>query len=208
MIRTAIVEDHQMVREGLVAVLNADARIEVIGAASSVEDFRMKYQTWEIDVLITDFELPDGTGIDVANLVAAGTAVPVLLLSGQNRNRLVEEAVQAGCSGFLSKGVPGSELADAVVTIANGATVFSPEVLRSMASKDRTDIGSTLTEREMQTLQLLAEAKTAGEIADQLFVSPHTIRNHIRAILSKLGARSQLDAVVVAAKAGLVRIAD
>ena len=197
-----------MVREGLVAVLNADSRIEVIGTASCVADFRAQFPNWEIDVLITDYELPDGTGIDVANSVATGTSVPVLLLSGQSRSRLVEEAVQAGCSGFLSKGVPSSDLADAIVTIANGATVFSPDVLRALASKDRTDVGATLTEREMQTLQLLAEAKTAAEIADQLFVSHHTVRNHIRSILAKLGARSQLDAVVVAVKAGLVRIAD
>lgn len=197
-----------MVREGLVAVLNADSRIEVIGTASCVEDFRLKSPLWEIDVLITDYELPDGTGIDVANAVAADISVPVLLLSGQNRSRLVEEAVQAGCSGFLSKGVPSSDLANAIVTISAGATVFSPEVLRSLAARDRTDVGSTLTEREMQTLQLLAEAKTAAEIADQLFVSHHTVRNHIRSILAKLGARSQLDAVVIAARAGLVRIAE
>ncbi len=196
-----------MVRQGLVAVLSADSRIDVAGTASSFAEVRSALGAWRCDVLVTDYTLADGTGADVARFARSEAPnVSTIVISGQPRARALEEAVDAGCAGFVSKTLSAGELADAIITVARGASVFPVGALRRLSAPDKTRPGATLTAREIEVLQLLSRAVPAPEIADHLTLSTHTARNHIRSILTKLGARSQLEAVVIAVRAGLVEI--
>lgn len=195
-----------MVREGLVAVLDADPRLHVIGSASTLAEFLIVYRQWDAEVVVTDDDLGDGSGIEVARHVLGTDHPPaVVLISGHDDQRQLDEAIDAGCSGFVFKGLPSSQLADTIDTVARGATVFTPAASsppRLPDARSRLE----LTQREMETLELLAQAKPVAEIAAAMFVSVHTVRNHIRSVLTKLDARSQLDAVVIAVREGLVRI--
>ena len=193
--------------EGLVGVLSSDPRFEVVGTATSLGDLKQRAALWSADVVVTDFALPDGTGAQVTRhvrSVAPGTSV--LMISGVKRLTFLEEAIEAGCVGFISKVLGSTELADAIMTIARGASVFPVEALRRLTSPDLSLPGATITQREMEVPRLLASAHSAPEIAEMLTVSAHTARNHIRSLLTKLGARSQLDAVVMAVRSGLVTI--
>lgn len=195
-----------MVREGLVAVLDAHPRLDVIGSASNVAEFLAQYGKWDADVVVTDDDLGDGSGIEVARHVLGTDHPPaVVLISGHDGQRQLDEAIDAGCAGFVFKGLPSSQLADTIETVARGATVFTPAASSPPRLPDpRTRLA--LTQREMETLELLAQAKSVAEIAAAMFVSVNTVRNHIRSVLAKLDARSQLDAVVIAVRQGLVRI--
>jgi DNA-binding NarL/FixJ family response regulator len=196
-----------MVLDGLEAMLSTDDRLEVVGRSSSVDEFRRLLPSWRPDVVVTDYQLLDGDGVDVTEITAS--TVPdcaVLMISGHDNDTIVSRAVQAGCSGFLAKGMAATDLADAVVAVSRGATVFPAASLRVGSDADLTAIGETLTPRELEVLQRLADALTVAEIASEFFVSEHTVRNHVRSILSKLHARSQLQAVVTALQAGLIEI--
>ncbi len=195
-----------MVREGLQAVLDADARLSVVATAGSLADFRARQSEWDVDVAVVDHQLPDGSGCELAvESRERGDDLAVLLISGLDGAAVLEESVASGCAGFLSKGAGTSELASAIVTISKGATVFPIDALRQFSQRDDSDRYG-LTNREMEVLRLLANAHPVAEIAELLTVSISTARNHVQAVLTKMGARSQLDAVVIGVRAGLVEI--
>jgi DNA-binding NarL/FixJ family response regulator len=202
-----IVDDHAMVREGLVAVLAAEPEIDVVGTAADVAGAVREVRRHRPAVLVTDYQLPDGTGLDLADQVAELDPPPsVLLISGIDRPSLIEEAVRAGCAGFVSKGRDTAELVDAVRAVAEGTAVFPAAALRRIVRVPDRRPGDDLTDRELEVLRLLAAPMSVNEIAGTLFVSIHTARNHVRSVLLKLGARSQLEAVVAAVKHGLIEI--
>lgn len=206
-ITVVLVEDHDMVREGLLALLSADERLNVVGSASSLALFRAQLADWQPDVVVVDYQLPDGKGTELAaECRASGIDCAVLLISGLDDAAVLEESIASGCAGFLSKGAGTADLADAIVTINRGATVFPADALRRFALRESTGEGFALTNREMEVLRLLANAHPVVEIAELLTVSISTARNHVQAVLTKLGARSQLDAVVIGVRAGIVDI--
>ncbi len=200
-----IVEDHALVREALVQSLANSAVIEITGAGDTLEAGRRLMGELRPEVVVTDYHLPDGVGTALAEHArVAGLPCRVLLFTGRDRRSIVEEAVAAGCDGFVNKSQNLAELVDAIEAVAHGASVFPDGFLRQLARGDRTQVGATLTDRERQTLTLLAQARGAEQISSDLGLSIHTVRSHIRSILVKLHARSQLEAVVTAARAELV----
>lgn len=193
--------------EGLTAVLTTDPRVEITGTATTLAEFRRGLGDWKPTVVVADYQLPDGLGTEVpAHLDSVGIDAPVVLMSGIESARLLDEAIAAGCSGYVSKALRSSSLLEAIVDVGRGASVFPPDALREAGRADLTQPGATLTPRELEVLQLLAMALNAGEISDRLELSLNTTRNHIRAILAKMHARSQLDAVVTALRLGLVAL--
>ncbi len=207
MISVLIVDDHAMVRDGLVAVLDAEDDLAVVGSAGDVAAAGTLLAELRPDVLVTDYQLPDGTGLDLAaQASAAGLATMVLVISGIDDPSLIEEAVRAGCSGFLSKGRDTADLAAAVRSVADGTAVFPAAALRRVVRSPGRTLIEPLTDRELEVLQLLARPMSVAQIAQELYVSIHTARNHVRAVLSKLDAGSQLQAVVNAVRLGLVEI--
>ncbi len=194
-----------MLLESVVGALRNDPTIEVVGAFGSAAETRAAASGLEADVIVVDLELGDELGTAIMEPVQAATGAPVLLISGAGDRRGMAAAVESGCAGFVSKGLPLASLVRAIHTVAAGGSVFPTTLLEEVLNRDKS--GATpLTEKEMEVLQLLATGRPAAEIAEQLFVSIHTARNHIRSILSKLEARSQLEAVVLAVRSGLVRI--
>jgi DNA-binding NarL/FixJ family response regulator len=204
-IRVAVVDDHAMVRDGLVAALCAEAGIEVVGSAGSLAEAVVLIAATDPQVAIVDLNLADGPGSDLPSLLPAPNATRVVIITGTDDRTGLDAAVAGGCSGFVGKGRGLDHLIHAVRAVAAGASVFPADllarVLRSVAP-----IHNPLTDREQEVLGLLARAQTVEQISQSLFLSVHTVRNHIRAILAKLGASSQLEAVVNAARAGIVEI--
>lgn len=208
MITVLIVDDHAMVRDGLVAVLAAEDDLDVVGAAGDVVTASALLRRLRPDVVVTDYQLPDGTGLELAELAAReGLPGSTLVISGIDRPALIDEAVRAGCAGFLGKGRDTADLAAAVRAVADGSAVFPAAALRRVVRTADRVLVDPLTERELEVLQLLARPMTVAEIAGELYVSIHTVRNHVRSVLTKLGAGSQLEAVVTAVRLGLVDIA-
>lgn len=206
-IRVAVVDDHEMVLQGLLAALGAEEGIEVAGSASSVEGFRVLVADLDVDVVVTDWQLQDGTGSDIAALASeANPEVGILMISGFRDDRTVSSAIEAGASGFVGKGAGVQELTRAIRSVVTGAAVFPADMLNNVVQRDTGARSAALTARETEVLALLAEAKNVDEIANELYLSVHTVRNHVRALLTKLHARSQLEAVVEGVRAGLVRV--
>lgn len=186
----------------MVAILSADDRFEITGTASSVAGFRTAFPGWNPTVVVADYRLPDGKGTDLVAL----SDKPILLISGMNGPAVLQDALESGCAGFASKSLPAADLVRAIVAVEQGATVFPTEVLEQVSTAERRGRGRELTAREIEVLELLAQARPVPEIATELTVSLHTVRNHIRSVLMKLQARSQLEAVVTAVREGIVQI--
>jgi DNA-binding NarL/FixJ family response regulator len=202
-----LVEDHEMVAKGLTAALVDEPDLEVVGWARTAGDGTAQFVDLRPDVTVMDYRLPDGHGTDATREIrSVSRDACVLLLTGSDEAGVVAEALDAGCSGFVSKDSGIDELASAIRAVARGAAVF-PASLLSRALGPRSDsqtIGADLTLREREVLELLAQGSSTEEIAGGLFLSMHTVRNHVRNILTKLHARTKLEAVVVAARAGVV----
>lgn len=206
-VRVVLVEDHDMVREAMVAALAVYTDVEVVAAGASLAEGRELIDALDPDVVVTDLRLEDGDGTElVAAAARRPLPPPVLLITGTDDHRGVEEAIGTGCAGFVSKAQGFDRLVDAIRVVAAGGAVFPADLLGATLRPEPDD-PERLSERELEVLQLLAEARTVDEIAEALFISPHTVRNHVRQVLTKLGAHSQLEAVVIAARRRLVIIA-
>ena len=203
--RVVVVDDHDMMREGLTLGLDRHDEIDIIGSCGTVTDFARLVDEWSPSVVIADYQLPDGTALDIINFVHSNDlAAKVIVLTGLERTGLLHDVISSGGDGLLSKSVTIADLADAVIAVGNGASAFPPSALREWVERDLTNTGATLTPREREVLALLAQAKSTATIAAELDASSNTVRNHIRAILNKLHVSSQLEAVVAAQRAGLV----
>ncbi len=205
-LRVGILDDHSLLLESIALGLATREEIEVVGTFTNLADLEAAADELEIDVLVADLELGPRLGTEVVGETTRRLDARVLLMSGTGDVRGVTAALDAGCSGFISKGRSLQEVIAAVLTVGRGGAVFPNDILAQVMDSGLTRVGATLTARETDVLALLASGKNATEIADELFLSLNTSRNHISAILNKLGARSQLEAVVLAARAGLVRV--
>jgi DNA-binding NarL/FixJ family response regulator len=206
-VRVLLVEDHAMVARGIEAALGEEDDLEVVGIAGTVEDGVLRFRQLDPDVVVMDYRLPDGAGTDAARRIRTlDEEAAVLLLTGADDPSIVSAALDCGCSGFVSKDRDVDELASAIRAVARGAAVFPADLLsRALsAGTERSTVGADLTSREREVLTMLADGSSTEEIGSNLFLSLHTVRNHVRNILTKLHARTKLEAVVIAARAGLV----
>lgn len=198
-----------MMLEGLTALLTLDSRLQVVGTASTISSMQQQLASWSPDVLLVDYLLPDGVIADhLEGVRQVCPTAAVLVLSGTPTSSVTERVLLAGADGIVGKGIDTDELSNAIVTVASGGVIFPATIVRDLARQDLSRPGATLTERERDVLQLLTVPNSASEIAQKLELSPHTVRSHIRAILTKLDANSQLEAVLVALRHGLVDLSD
>jgi DNA-binding NarL/FixJ family response regulator len=206
-VRVVLVDDHAMVLDAMAAALRRRNGIEVVAKASSQREAVDVITRTAADVVVTDFDLGDGHGTDLVRAASSlDPPVPVLLITGTDDRRGVEAALAAGCAGFVSKSEGMDQLVTAVLAVARGAAVFPAALLASTLDPAQTPVDAGLTLRELEILRLLAAARSAPEIADELHLSLHTIRNHVKQILAKLGVHSQLQAVVLGVRRGYVVI--
>jgi DNA-binding NarL/FixJ family response regulator len=206
-IRVVIVDDHQLVSDSLGLLLDGQADIEVIGYASSVNDVTNLRPTVAPDVVIMDYHLGDGTGHDAALVIRSSHPnARFVFLSRDEGDDALLGAVEAGASAYIHKSRAASEVIDAVRRVAAGSSLIAPGSIAQLMSRQRDRVAKreSLTQREREVLQLMAEGLPSRRIADELGISYATVRSHIRSIGTKLGARSKLNAVAVARDLELV----
>lgn len=206
-IRVLLVEDHDMVAEAMALALDRAADMEVVARARSLATGLADARRHRPDVVLLDRRLPDGDGIGAIAELRDAAAGRVLVLTGEATAAVAARVAEAGGAGLILKSSPLDELEAAVRQVAAGEVVFSQGLLGGVLDRltGRTpDLGSALTPRERETLHLLAEGLNSSGVSGRLGVAHNTARNHIQRVLDKLGARSQLEAVAIARREGLL----
>lgn len=207
-VRVLVCDDHQVVAQGLAMVLDAAPDIEVVGVAGGVAEVRQMAVTRRPDVVLMDYGLPDGDGVTAtAAIKASQPDVQVIMLTSFVDEDVLVAAIEAGCSGYVTKHKGAEELIAAVRLAADGEALVSPDMLARLLPRLRRGhhgLGWDLSPRERQVLDLLAQGESKDAIAERLYLSTNTVRNHIQNILTKLGAHSRLEAVAAAAREGLL----
>ena len=210
-LRVVIVDDHEVVALGLKALLSEEDGISVVGIATTVGDATKIITELQPDVALVDYRLPDGSGIDVVTELRSVEKPPgVVMITAAADRRVMSQALDAGCLGFLSKSADVSDLVASVRAAAIGESHFTPDVVRHLSHVRRFEQFDMdeLSNRECEVLQLSAMGKSPEQIAAELYLSLHTVRNHIRNAMTKLQAHSKLEAVVKAARLRLITLDD
>jgi two-component system response regulator DevR len=207
-IRVLICDDHHVVAQGLAMVLGAEPDIEVVGVAGSVAEVRQMVVSRRPQVVLMDYGLPDGDGVTAtAGIKASQPDVQVIMLTSYVDEEILVAAIEAGCTGYVTKHKGAEELTAAVRLAFEGEALVSPDMLARLLPRLRRGnhrLGWDLTPRERQVLDLLALGESKEAIARRLLLSTNTVRNHIQNILTKLEAHSRLEAVAAAAREGLL----
>jgi DNA-binding NarL/FixJ family response regulator len=213
MIRVLVADDQSMVRAGLRLILESQPDIEVVGEAADGEEALVAVRRDRPEVVLMDIRMPRLDGIAATRkLIEQDPTIRVLVVTTFDADQNVFEALRAGASGFMLKDSSPEQLVAAVRLIAAGDALLAPARTRRLIEAQvrpqpgvNTTLVGTLTEREREVLVLMARGLDNGQIAAELFVSEATIRTHVGHVLSKLDARSRVQAVVVAYESGLVR---
>jgi len=211
MIKVALVDDQQLVRQGIAGLLSISDDINVIWQAEDGEQALAYLDKSAVnkerpDVLLLDIRMPKMNGIELVKaLRAKGDSLPVLMLTTFDDSELFMQSLQAGANGFLLKDVSLDKLVNAIITLADGGFVAEPVVMKQFDQglKDSTNIES-LTTKELQILKLLAGGFSNKEIATSIFLAEGTVKNHVSNILSKLNTRDRTRAVLIAIHQGII----
>ncbi|MEU9748829.1 MULTISPECIES: response regulator [Streptomyces] len=214
-VRVLVCDDQMMVRTGLVTIIDAQPDLEVVGECGDGRTAVDLAGELTPDVVVMDVRMPVLNGIEATRLLAgAGVthAVKVLVVTTFNLDEYVYEALRAGASGFLLKDAPPAQLLHGIRTVATGAALLDPEVTRRLVGVhaarirpvERTPDDLPVTPRELEVLHLIADGLSNSEIAATLQISQETVKTFVSRILSKLGLRDRVQAVVFAYRHGLV----
>jgi two-component system, NarL family, response regulator DevR len=205
-IRVFVVDDHEVVRRGLMDLLDAVDDIEIAGEAGTVEDAIGRIPGSNVDVAVLDVRLPDGTGIDIARAVRErNSSIQCLMLTSFDDEDALLNAILAGAAGYLLKQVKGLDLIDAVRRVAAGQSLLDPavteRVLRAVRNREQRDERlERLTPQEHRIVELLAEGRTNREIGADMFLAEKTVKNYVSNVLAKLGMSQRTEAAVWAAR--------
>jgi DNA-binding NarL/FixJ family response regulator len=210
-VRVLIVDDQALVRGGFSMILEAQPDIDVVGEAADGAEAVRAARELAPDVVLMDVRMPVMDGIAATAAICAQTPARVLVLTTFDLDEYVYDALRAGASGFLLKDMRRDELVSAVRVVAAGEALLAPTVTRRLIA-DVVSRGRAvqptpltgLTARETDTLRLVARGLSNLEIAAELFVTEHTVKTHVSNLLSKLGLRDRVQAVVMAYESGLV----
>jgi DNA-binding NarL/FixJ family response regulator len=213
-IRVFVADDQALVRDGLKAVLEAQADIEVVGEAANGAEAVLMCRRLRPDVVLLDIRMPHLDGIEAAReILASAPGTAVLILTTFDLDEYVYAALKAGAGGFLLKDATREQIVDAVRAVAGGETLLAPQVTRRLIEQfvsrrppdaQRRAAVQELTERELQVLRCLAEGIGNAEIAARLGIGEATVKTHVAHILMKLDLRDRTQAVIFAYESGLV----
>jgi DNA-binding NarL/FixJ family response regulator len=213
-VRVLLVEDHRLMFEGLTSVLSEFPDIEVAGVATTVADAVQKALVIKPDLVLMDYRLPDGDGVEATEKIRAQLPdTAVLFLSADVSEGAMMRAVEAGAAGYVSKAASAEDLVGNIRKAAEGEFLLEAATMARLLNRRRQSqrqeaeqqrLAEQLTPRERDVLRLLAEGLGNAEIADDLRIGYGTVRGHVRGLLEKLGAHSRLEAVAAARRAGLV----
>ncbi len=199
-IRVLVVDDHDLLREGVSSCLSAFDDLEVVGEAASGEDGLAAAAVIDPDVVVIDLIMPGIGGVEaIRRMRSANPSVGLLALSTFANGDLIRETIAAGASGYLVKSVDTEGLAQAVRDVAAGRGSFSSEVTRALAEHRETPPAGAarFTDREAEVADLMADGRTNADIAETLNLSVFTVKNHVSSILMKLHAQSRTEATAI-----------
>jgi two-component system NarL family response regulator len=214
-IRVLICDDHALFRRGLIMVLESEEGIDVVAEAEDGEEAIKKAEEAAPDVVLMDVRMPRMSGIEATRAIA--DAVPtakILMLTVSDEEDDLYEAVKAGATGYLLKEISIEEVANAIRAVVTGQSLISPSMASKLLSEfnnlakqaQQKVIVPKLTDRELQVLKLVAQGMSNREVAEDLFISENTVKNHVRNILEKLHLHSRMEAVVYAVREKLLDI--
>jgi DNA-binding NarL/FixJ family response regulator len=212
LIRVVLADDQPLVRAGLRMILATEPDLEVVGEAATGREAVELCAETRPDVVLMDVRMPVLDGIEATRQVTALPVPPrVLVLTTFDLDEIVYDALRAGASGFLLKDAPEDRLTAAIRVVADGGSLFAPSVTRRLIEEFAQRRSSPplpvrgLTDRETDVLRLVAAGLSNTEIAGRLYITENTVKTHVARILSKLGLRDRVQAVVLAYESGMVR---
>lgn len=203
MIRVFLVDDHELVRRGIGALLSAEHDMEIVGEAGTAAQARARIRATRPDVAVLDVRLPDGSGIDICRDIRSDNPeTRCLILTGYDDDEAIYAAVLAGAAGYVVKDVQGSRLVESVRKVAGGASLLDPALNRRVVERITESHHSdapleSLSAREKEILPLIAEGLTNREIGVRLSLAEKTVKNYISGLLSKLGLQRRTQAAVL-----------
>jgi len=210
-LRLLVVDDHEVVRQGLVSMLGRREGFQVVAEAGTAADAIEMAQKFQPEIVIMDVRLPDGSGIEACREIRSqlpGTRV--VILTSYPDEEAVFSAIVAGASGYLLKQIRARDLVSAIESVGRGESLLDPAVtekvlerVRRIASGTEHDELAQLTQQERKILMLVAEGKTNKEIADEVFLSDKTVKNYVSSILSKLNLQRRAQAAAYVARRGM-----
>ena len=207
-LRLLVVDDHEVVRQGLVALLDRREGFEVVAEAGTVAEAIAMASRHQPDIVIMDVRLPDGSGVEACREIRAELPnTRVVILTSYPDEEAVLSAIIAGASGYLLKQIRGRDLISALEAVGRGESLLDPAVtekvldrVRRIATGTYTDEMAQLTQQEQKILLLVAEGKTNKEIASEVFLSDKTVKNYVSSILSKLNLERRAQAAAFVAR--------
>ena len=213
-IRLMLADDHRMLREGLRRSLT-DEGFDVVGEASDGDEAVRLADSVRPDVILMDVTMPDVDGVEATRRIhQQHPEIRVVMLTMHADQSVIAEALRAGASGYLVKDCSTDEIADAVRLAASDDASLSPELATAMLDEVRRldpdsvedDSDRVVTKREVEVLQLIADGCSTPEVAERLYISQKTVKNHLASIYHKLDARDRTQAVLQAVRMGIVRL--
>lgn len=209
--RVFVVDDHDVIRRGIAALLAATEDLELVGEAATVAEALARVPRQSPDVAVLDVRLPDGNGVELCReLRSRMPELRCLILTSFDDHEALMDAIMAGASGFVLKGVVGEELVGSIRTVGSGESLLSPQKTEAMLNwlrkqQEQADPLRELTERERQVFELIGEGMTNREIAKRIFLAEKTVKNYVSQVLAKLAMRHRSEAAVLATELRLDR---
>jgi DNA-binding NarL/FixJ family response regulator len=209
MIEVILCDDHALIRRGIRDTLSDATDIRVVGEASEYGELRTLMRSRRCDVLVLDINMPGRSGLDVLQVLKdEGAPVRVLIVSMYPQDQYAIRALRAGAAGYVHKGGDPQELVQAVRTVAQGRKYVTPEIaqmlVESLTAPPSESAHERLSDRELQTLVMIASGKRLSDIAEELLLSPKTVSVYRARVLEKLGLANNAELTVYAIRNGLV----
>jgi len=209
--RILLVDDHEVVRLGLRALLERHSQFEVVAEASTARDAIEQVEKYSPDVVVMDIRLPGGSGIEACEEISEKHPnTKVIMLTSYAEDEMLFSAIRAGASGYVLKQIEGEGLVRAIEAVGRGEALLDPAVtqrifqeVRKAAKEEEASAFAALTQQEKHVLMLVSEGKTNREIAKALFLGEGTVRNYVSSILSKLGVSNRAEAAAYAVEHNL-----
>jgi DNA-binding NarL/FixJ family response regulator len=205
-IRVFLLDDHEVVRQGLRALLESGGDIVVVGESGLAQEAAARIPALRPDVAVLDARLPDGSGIEVCRTVrSVDPAIKALILTSYDDDEALFAAIMAGAAGYVLKEITGQDLIGAVHQVAAGNSLIDPALTARVLERVRNGPGTApelagLTEQELKLLALIAEGLTNRQIGERMFLAEKTVKNYVSSILAKLGLERRTQAAVLASK--------
>jgi two-component system, NarL family, response regulator DevR len=209
LIRVLVVDDHLMFAQAIVKALSDESDVEVLGIAGTAAEAKLAVDATPPDIVLMDYDLPDGTGASTTEAIrATHPDTRVVMVTSFDDEQVLIDAIEAGCAGFVTKHKAIDEVVAAVRAAYAGEALISPSMLARLLprlNRSYRGIGTDLTPREKEVLDLVSQGLSNQAIAGRLVISTHTVRNHVQNMLTKLHAHSKLEAVANAVREGIIR---